>query len=270
VTLGNHDVESGHGSEQLSYLGLPPLPYVKRLLEVELLFLDVNQPDRRQRAGLDKQLGAPGPALRVVVFHQPAYSCGTVHGSTLAVIDRWVPILERHRVALVLNGHEHDYQRFISIAGVKVVLDPDTGVQDAIRHVFATFAGTGSAHAVVQEFYAADLLFPVRVRTGAHKGELAWMSLRHWRGATHPAQPRLRRRVRLRPASRTHRRQRKEDLRHPAREQWVALFPNAHPGYISWEQYETNQELLLSNPQSPRHQRAAGPARKAQRCCKAW
>jgi hypothetical protein len=34
---------------------------------------------------------------------------------------------------------------------------------------------------VVQQFNADGLLFPVRVRTGAHKGELAWMSLQHWR-----------------------------------------------------------------------------------------
>ena len=63
----------------------------------------------------------------------------------------------------------------------KVVLDPDTGVQQAIRHVFTLFARTGSARAVVQQFNADGLLFPVRVRTGAHKGELAWMPLQHWR-----------------------------------------------------------------------------------------
>jgi hypothetical protein len=31
----------------------------------------------------------------------------------------------------------------------KVVLDPDTGVQHAVKHLFATFARTGSARAVV-------------------------------------------------------------------------------------------------------------------------
>jgi Calcineurin-like phosphoesterase len=118
VTLGNHDVQGGHGSEQLDYLGLPALPYAKRLPGVELLFLDANRPDGPQGDWLDRRLGAPGPAFRVVVFHQPAYSCGTEHGSTRAVIRRWVPILERHRAALVLNGHEHDYQRFTSAAGV--------------------------------------------------------------------------------------------------------------------------------------------------------
>src|SRR6516164_11710057 len=64
----------------------------------------------------------------------------------------------------------------------KVVLDPDTGVQQAIRHVFTLFDRTGSARAVVQQFNAEGLLFPVRVRKGAHKGELAWMPLQHWRG----------------------------------------------------------------------------------------
>src|SRR6185295_13897566 len=62
-----------------------------------------------------------------------------------------------------------------------VVLDPDTGVQQAIRHVCTLFARTGSARAVVQQFNADGLLFPVRVRTGARKGELAWMPLQHWR-----------------------------------------------------------------------------------------
>ncbi len=122
VTLGNHDVEGGHGSEQLDFLGLPALPYAKSLSGVELLFLDANRPDAPQGAWLDRRLGVPGPAFRVVVFHQPAYSCGTEHGSTRAVIRRWVPILERHRAALVLNGHEHDYQRFTSSAGVTYVV----------------------------------------------------------------------------------------------------------------------------------------------------
>ena len=33
-----------------------------------------------------------------------------------------------------------------------VVLDPDSGVQHAISHLFETFERTGSARAVVQEF----------------------------------------------------------------------------------------------------------------------
>ena len=63
----------------------------------------------------------------------------------------------------------------------KVVLDPDSGVQHAVRHLFCTFARTGSARAVVAEFNAAGLRFPVRIRKGPRKGELAWQPLTHWR-----------------------------------------------------------------------------------------
>lgn len=63
----------------------------------------------------------------------------------------------------------------------KVVLNPDRGVQQTVSHLFATFARTGSARAVVQSFAAEGLLFPLGVRAGAHKGELAWQPLGHWR-----------------------------------------------------------------------------------------
>ncbi len=144
----------------------------------------------------------------------------------------------------------------------KVVLDPDTGVQQAIRHVFTLFARTGSARATVQQFNADGLLFPVRVRTGAHKGELAWMPLQHWRVLRTLHNPRYagafaygRRRERLAANG-------KKTFEVLPREQWLALIPDAHPGYISWQQYETNQKLLLANATAHGEDRAAGPARE--------
>ena len=143
-----------------------------------------------------------------------------------------------------------------------VVLDPDTGVQQAIRHVCTLFARTGSARAVVQQFNADGLLFPVRVRTGARKGELAWMPLRHWRVLRTLHNPRYagafaygRRRERLGAGG-------TKTLMILPREQWLALIPNARPGYISWDQYETNQKLLLGNATAHGEDRAAGPARE--------
>src|SRR5436190_5499566 len=62
-----------------------------------------------------------------------------------------------------------------------VVLDPDAGVQQALRHLFAVFGRTGSARAVVAAFQNEKLPFPVRISTGPRKGELAWMPLTHWR-----------------------------------------------------------------------------------------
>lgn len=121
VTLGNHDVATGHGGTQLKYLGLPSLPYMKELPGVQLLFLDGNRPDEKQARWLEDQLSRSGPAFRVVLFHQAAYSCG-YHGSTGSVIKLWVPIFDRYRVALVLNGHDHHYERFLSKSGVTYVV----------------------------------------------------------------------------------------------------------------------------------------------------
>ena len=109
----------------------------------------------------------------------------------------------------------------------KVVLDPDTGVQQAIRHLFTLFARTGSARATVQQFNADGLLFPVRVRTGSHKGELAWMPLQHWRVLRTLHNPRYagafaygRRRERLAGNG-------KKSYQLVPREQWIALIPAA-------------------------------------------
>ena len=121
ATLGNHDVAGGYGDEELAHLGLPPLPYAKDLPGVQLLFVDANRPDDTQARWLDEHLSAPGPPFRVVVFHQPAWSCGR-HGSTEAVGEKWVPVFERHRVALVLNGHDHTYERLVSRHGVTYVV----------------------------------------------------------------------------------------------------------------------------------------------------
>jgi 3',5'-cyclic AMP phosphodiesterase CpdA len=121
VSLGNHDVAAGHGAEQLRHLGLPDHPYAKTLPGVQLLLLDSNRVDQAQADWLERQLAGPGPPLRVVVFHHPAWSCSR-HDSTEDVTERWGPVLERHRVALVLNGHDHNYQRFSSPAGVTYVV----------------------------------------------------------------------------------------------------------------------------------------------------
>lgn len=121
VTLGNHDVAGGNGPAQLAYLGLPPLPYAKHLTEVDILFLNANRPDAIQARWLEDQLVASRATFQVVVFHQPAYSCSR-HDSSTAVQRQWVPVLEKLGVELVLNGHDHTYQRFRARSGTTYVV----------------------------------------------------------------------------------------------------------------------------------------------------
>ncbi len=123
ATLGNHDVVRGHGAKQLAFLGLPPLPYAKTLPGVRLLFLDGNRPgDESQKQWLVRQLAEPAPPpFTVAVFHQPVFSCG-LHGRTPAVIEHWYSMLNSGGVSLVLTGHDHDYQRFLSAEGTTFIV----------------------------------------------------------------------------------------------------------------------------------------------------
>ena len=147
-------------------------------------------------------------------------------------------------------------------AADRVTLDPDQAVQRALRLVFDTFTRSGSARAVVKAFKREQLTFPSRIRTGAHKGELTWMALRHWRVLRTLHNPRYagafaygRHRTHSTPdgGSVT------ESL---ARSEWTALIHDAHPGYISWETYERNQTLLSANAAAYSRERNAGPVRE--------
>ncbi len=144
----------------------------------------------------------------------------------------------------------------------KVVLDPDRAVQDAVGHLFATFQRAGSARAVVYAFNRDGLLFPSRIRKGPRKGELAWNELTHWRVLRTLHNPRYagafvygQRRTRKTPDGRT-------TTRQLPREQWITLIPDAHPGYLSWEQFEHNQKTLAANAYAHSSDRSAGPARE--------
>jgi hypothetical protein len=68
-----------------------------------------------QTAWLDATLGAlrADPAIDwiLVGFHHCAYCTNAVHASDGGVRDAWVPLFEQHRVDLVLNGHNHCYER---------------------------------------------------------------------------------------------------------------------------------------------------------------
>ena len=54
-------------------------------------------------------------------FHQPPYSSGA-HGSTTDMQTTLVPLFEQYDVDLVLNGHDHNYERFDKINGVQYIV----------------------------------------------------------------------------------------------------------------------------------------------------
>ena len=115
ASLGNHDLDSGDPAELMALLDMPDRWYTRTIGLVQAVVLDANDVEAvGQTEFLTETLRAPlprGARYRVVVFHQAAYSCAD-HGSDDDVQREWVPLLEDGDVDLVLNGHDHLYQRF--------------------------------------------------------------------------------------------------------------------------------------------------------------
>ena len=148
--IGNHD-ERGKGEggillQQLMF-GIGPKPYFSFLREnasVEFFGLDSNaflttnlSPNARaQLQWLDTSLGQSKAAWKIVLLHHPLYSSAKTHGwnsrdkdEMQAVRAAVEPILEKHKVRIVLAGHDHVYERlkpqngvlyFVSGAGAEV------------------------------------------------------------------------------------------------------------------------------------------------------
>jgi len=143
----------------------------------------------------------------------------------------------------------------------RVILDPDKQVQETVHTFFRAFRRTGSAMATVKLFRSQGLRFPRLARSGPAKGELLWDKLEHSRALQVLHNPRYAGAFFFGRS-----RQKKQGgpgcfIRLP-REEWIALLPNAHPGYISWDEFEENQRRLHENAQALGAERKKTPPRE--------
>ena len=132
----------------------------------------------------------------------------------------------------------------------RIEIDPDEHVADTIRLVFTKFRELGSARQVFLWLRAADIKMPVVLRN-VDVYKLVWkapayhsvMQILHsplYAGAYAFGRRAQRTRIVDGRARKTN------GIRKP-REEWNVLLRDNHPAYISWQDYEDNQKLLLEN-----------------------
>jgi DNA invertase Pin-like site-specific DNA recombinase len=135
----------------------------------------------------------------------------------------------------------------------RVVLDPDQEVSEAVRLVFALFAQHGSALAVVTHFAQHHVRFPTRLWGGGHDGELVWGRLTSGRVLSILHNPfyagayvygRTVTRTQVLPGEAPRIKGRTRQLK---RDDWPIVLLDAHPGYITWEQFRHHQQQLDDN-----------------------
>lgn len=128
----------------------------------------------------------------------------------------------------------------------RVQINPDKQVQNIINFFFSTFKRVGSAHAVVRVFASENLKIRERIRKGPNKGEIVEVFLTFSRAIKMLRNPRYAGafaygRTEMKYIAGT------SKTRKSPRENWLTLIKDAHAGYITWEEYETNKKKLLEN-----------------------
>lgn len=128
-----------------------------------------------------------------------------------------------------------------------VILDPDPHIQASVRRVFDTFREMRSASVVATRFQHDGHEFPRRIRRGLGKGRVVFGALEESRVNQLLHNPRYagayvygRQRILRKPDG-------KEAAITLPRSDWQVLIHNAHPGYISWEEFESNEQTLRHN-----------------------
>jgi hypothetical protein len=134
----------------------------------------------------------------------------------------------------------------------RIILDPDRQVQDTVRFLFRTFRQTGTASATVRAFRQAQVTFPRRLRSGPHQDELVWGDLQHHdvlraRSVHNPCYAAAFVFGRTRTSKTV---DGKVHIERLPRDQWQVIVREAHPGYITWDEYEAHLAQLMANSQA--------------------
>jgi len=143
----------------------------------------------------------------------------------------------------------------------QVALHPDAQVSDTVRLFFKSFSRIGTACGVVKHFKEKGLLFP-KSNSTINNNDIIWGRLDLSRAVRILHNPRYagayaygRRRFTKLPSGTM-------QVQHLPREQWPVLLLDAHPGYISWQEYEHNQQQLGKTAQAFGHDRRHGAPRE--------
>jgi predicted MPP superfamily phosphohydrolase len=110
ASLGNHDAREQRYYKPFNmdgnlYYSFSPSP------DVRFFMLESTYPVPEQIAWLEKELKASNSNWKIPVFHHPLYSSGDRHGSDLLLREVLEPLFVKYNVSVVLNGHDHFYER---------------------------------------------------------------------------------------------------------------------------------------------------------------
>jgi len=125
ASLGNHDNPRNSQYEAFHMGGERYYTFTRK--NVRFFVLDSNQMDPKQLAWIDEALKQSQDEWKICYFHHPLYSDGKRHGSDVQLRVALEPLLVRYGVNLVLQGHDHIYERLRPQKGVVYFVSGSAG-----------------------------------------------------------------------------------------------------------------------------------------------
>jgi predicted phosphodiesterase len=165
LVAGNHDYATENAAPFRQVFALPDNETGKGVERwysfdwgnVHFVALDSERISRDQVAWLEADLAATRQPWKIVFGHHPPFSSGN-HGSDLDFRRHFLPILQRHRVALVLSGHDHHYERSKQMGDTTYIVTGGGGhgTREVGRSDFTQFS-VDTLHFVQVEVNGAEL-----------------------------------------------------------------------------------------------------------------
>ena len=123
--LGNHEYNTPGAAGALGYWRIPARGYYSYELGAwHVVVLNSNcrpaggcQRGSAQQRWLQDDLATHPTRCTLAYWHHPRWSSGP-HGSDATIADLWATLVQAH-ADVVLAGHDHDYERFVPIGGIR-------------------------------------------------------------------------------------------------------------------------------------------------------
>ncbi len=118
-TIGNHEYTGSQAPGYFDYWNNIPNYYsfnaggwhfISLNSNASRFPVDINSPEY---AWLAQDLASNSGACTIVYYHHPLFNIGP-EGPTTAMSDIWT-LMAQNNVSIVLNGHDHDYQRWVPL-----------------------------------------------------------------------------------------------------------------------------------------------------------
>jgi calcineurin-like phosphoesterase family protein len=111
ASLGNHDAREQRYYKNYNMEGKLYYSFKAPKQDVRFFALESTYPEPEQIEWFRKELEGSNEKWKICFWHHPLYSSARTHGSETRLRASLEPLLIKNNVSLVLNGHDHVYER---------------------------------------------------------------------------------------------------------------------------------------------------------------